>query len=186
MIFAASLLLVDRLTSADTTPGPAAPAAPVETENRVAPTPPPLATPASSPPDDAAPAPVPVPGPVELSPAVSSRLAATVSQVDLGSRLEALRARVTSRCGSMAIRQAEDPADPARGLDGEAVVLLDLHVVEGQARVTGSKILSQGAMRPALTACAQYALRNQVLQTFGGPDKTLTIPLVVSMAGGSR
>lgn len=186
VVFGASLLLVDRLTSPDTTPGPLPDGAPSETENRVEAPRTPNVPPPVVPPPDAAPAPPPAPGPVELTAAVSARLAASASQVDLGERLETLRARVTSRCGTLVLREAEDPSDPTRGLEGEAVLLLELHVADGEARVFGSKILSQGAMRPALTACAQYALRNQVLRTFGGQAGTLTIPVVVSMPDGSR
>jgi hypothetical protein len=185
VIFAASLVLVDRLTSTHTTRGPFTHGAPVETENRQAPPSVPMAAAPILPPAGAEPAPLPAPGPVELTAAVSSRLAAAASQVDLGGQLEALRARVASRCGALALRQADDPANPARGLEGEAVLLLDLHVANGKARVTGSKVLSQGTMRPALTACAQYALRNQVLLAASSPDEGLTIPVVVSMPNGS-
>jgi len=185
VFFGASLLLVDRLTSADATVRGHPDGAPGETRNREADPPSPIVLAPISPPADATPAPPPVPGPVELTAKVSARLAASASQVDLGGQLETLRARVTSRCGMLVLRQAGDPADPTRGLEGEAVILLDLHVSDGEARVTGSKILSQGAMRPALTACAQYALRNQVLRTFGGQAGTLTVPVVVSMPGGA-
>lgn len=185
MIFAGSLLLLDGLTSDDTTPRAIAPAAPVETQAREAPPPAPMVAAPIVPPADAAPAPAPTPGPVELTAAISSRLAASSSQVDLDGRLEVLRARVASRCGALGLREAEDPADPARGLAGEAVLLLDLHVEGDQARVTGSKILSQGTMRPALTACAQYALRNQVFPSRAAAGSGLTIPVVVSMPAGS-
>jgi hypothetical protein len=128
-----------------------------------------------------------VPAPVALTPEVGARLAASASRVDLAGPLDGLVARVTSRCGTMVLRLAEDPADPARGLSGEAVLLLDLHVADGQARVTAGRILSQGSMRPALTACAQYALRNQLfpLRQGGGAGSSLTVPMVLSMAPGS-
>jgi len=184
LIFGSSLMLIDRLTSADTTPRPIIRSEPIETENREPP-PAPLAAAPLLPPVDAAPAPAPAPGPVELTPAVSSRLAASASQVDLGGRLESLRARVAARCGSLGLREAEDAANPAQGLEGEAVLLLNLHAEGGKARVTGSKILSQGTMRPTLTACVQYALRNQELQRFEGRDESLTIPVLISMPAGS-
>ncbi len=191
LIFAGGLWVVDRLTSDDTTeraPAPvaASPAAgpdPGTASQPAAPAPGPLV-----PPDDPAPAPAAAPGPVPVTPALRARLAESASHVNVTDRLDTFRAYVKQRCGALALRAAADPADPLAGLDGEAVLLLDLDVSGDQARVTGSKILSQGTVRPALTACAQYALRRQVLPASdlpAGARSALAVTVVVSMEGGS-
>lgn len=184
-IFAGSVYFIDRLTSADTTVGPTSSDPSPDPPRPPAPDAAAAAAPRTIAPPDEPPAPPPVAEPVEVAPDVSARLAASSSQVRVVSQLEALQARVTSRCGAMVLKSPRNPADPTAGLTGQAVILLDLQAADGQARVTGSKILSQGTMRPALTACAQYALRNQVFPASPGSSGSLTVPVVLSMTGGS-
>jgi hypothetical protein len=88
-----------------------------------------------------------------------------------GAAAASLQGRITARCGRMAVRYA--PA-PAEAVDGMAALVLDLEPLDGEVRVAGSSVRSPGRTRPALVACAQWAVRGLVLPAPGvaGGERT--------------
>jgi len=113
---------------------------------------------------------VPPPPPVAFPP-----------ELDLRDDVPALEAQVTKRCGRMrlAVLQEQDQApDP----QGRAVLLLSMQTLAGQARIVDSTVHSPGRTRPALVACAQWALRGQVLSAPGvEAGRSIKVPVVLGL-----
>jgi hypothetical protein len=111
-------------------------------------------------------APLPVPFPPEL---------------DLGRDAPAIEGAITRRCGKMRFEALHDAARFSTTQD-EAVLLVSLETLSGQARIVDSVVHSRGRARPALVACAQWALRGQVVAAPGvEPGRTLKVPVAIGV-----
>ena len=111
---------------------------------------------------------------------------AAAPPLDLRGSVPALEAGITKRCGGLQLQAAQDPTDPARGAQGRTVLLLELQPLGGQLRIADSAVQVPGNTRPALVACAQWALRGLVLPAPSDePGGTIRVPVLLSMRNGS-
>jgi hypothetical protein len=105
--------------------------------------------------------------------------AATTAPVDPDRSSAILRPSVSRRCGQLSVRQVSGPGVAP---DGAATLALELEVHDGEARVRNSSVRSPGTMRPALVACAQWAMRGVVLPAAAvEPGKSATVFVTVGM-----
>jgi hypothetical protein len=156
VLFGGSVALIAMVTGdrpaepARANPAPELPAAaPAPVLVAPAPAPAPFVLPAPAAPPVVSPEPEPPPPPPVVREGVRPEL-------DLARSVPALQQRITGRCGRMQVRSA--PSMPAEDAP-ETVLLLELAPAGKQLTVANSWVRSPGETRPALVACAQWALR---------------------------
>ena len=174
ILFGGSLAVILWMTEGGAGPAPseAAPAAaPVQPEKRppVILAPPPVT--ASAIENFEKPAPKSVPAPPDPPP-----------PVDLAREAPALEALVSRRCGSMRLRIGEEMRKGGEQITGQAILLIDAESTGGKAKLGQSRQQSPGNMRPSLVACAQMALRGQVVDAPGTKDgERFVVQMVLGM-----
>ena len=153
--------------------------APVATSPTVAPSGPPARGPVVTPPAGVAPEvkafvdpPTrPVPPPPEPAPVASGG-------VD-GASLQAI---VSQRCGQMQVRLGDAMRARGEEMKGQALLLFDAEPLDGKVRVGQGRLQSPGNVRPGLVACAQLALKGQVVEAAGiKPGERFTLQVVLGM-----
>ena len=153
-------------------PEPAPPAAVAQPEKRVPVVAPPPAATASAIEDFEKPAPKAVPEPPSPPP-----------PVDLAREAAALESVVSRRCGSMQVRLGDEMRKGGEQITGQAILLFDVVAEDGRVKFGQSRQQSPGNMRPSLVACAQMALRGQVVDAPGArPGERFTVQMVLGMA----
>jgi hypothetical protein len=176
ILLAGSLAIVVWMTGGGpdaVAPEPAPAAAPVQAETRrPAPVPPPPAATSReveafrNPPPKAVPEPAGSPPPV-----------------DLAREAPALEALVSRRCGTMRLRLGDEMRKGGEQITGQAVLLFDVVAEGGKVKFGQSRLQTSGNMRQSLVACAQMALRGQVVDAPGArPEERFTVQMVLGMA----
>ena len=116
------------------------------------------------------PAPKPVPEPPTPSP------------VDLSREESSLEGVVSARCGRMQVRLGDAMRKGGDQITGQAILLFDVESLGGRVRLGQSRQQAPGNMRPSLVACAQMALRGQVIDAPGMKDgERFVLQVVVGM-----
>lgn len=116
------------------------------------------------------PAPQPVPEPPTPSP------------VDLSREESSLESVVSGRCGRMQVRLGDAMRKAGDSITGQAILLFDVESLGGRVRLGQSRQQAAGNMRPSLVACAQMALRGQVVDAPGMKDgERFVLQVVVGM-----
>jgi hypothetical protein len=95
-----------------------------------------------------------------------------------------LRAQISRRCGALSVRYARETG----GADRDAALLsLELEPLDEEVRVTNSSVMTPGRTRPALVACAQWAMRGVVLPAPGvEPGKPVSAFVAVGNEEAAR
>jgi hypothetical protein len=179
VLFGGSVALIAMITGdrpaepARASPVPELPAAaPAPVVIAPVPAPAPFVLPAPATPPVVSPEPEPPPPPPVVREGVRPEL-------DLGRSVPALQQRITGRCGRMQVRSASSmPGEDAP----ETVLLLELAPEGQQLAIVNSWVRSPGETRPALVACAQWALRGVKLDapaTRG--DASYKVPVILSV-----
>ena len=102
--------------------------------------------------------------------------------VDLTRESKALEALVSNRCGRMALRFGDEMRKDGEKMTGQAILLFDVESLGGRVKLGQSQQQSPGNMRPSLVACAQMALRGQVVDAPGTKDgERFVLQLVLGM-----
>ena len=178
VLFGGSVLLLSALDDQPaeqtqrSTPAPAPEPAPPPAPEKPAPTPRVI-----EPPPPSVPA-LPVPIEPELPPAPPRPPYA------INDAVEALRAMVVERCGGLEVRDVADLRGRSEKLSGQAVLLLDVEPQQDQLYVWSATTQVAGATRPALVACAQWAVRSKALPARGvRPGDRFKVQLAVSVKG---
>ena len=153
-------------------PEPAPPAAVAQPEKRAPVVAPPPTASATAVEDFEKPAPKAVPEPPAPPP-----------PVDLAQGEKTLEALVSSKCGAMQLRLGDEMRKGGEQMTGQAILLFDAESFQdGKVKLGQSRLQSPGNMRQSLVACAQMALRGQVIDAPGAkPDERFTLQLVLGM-----
>jgi hypothetical protein len=171
LLLAGSLAVIVWMTGEG--PAPSAPDAPAPVVEPMRPPPilaPPPAAAAQVVQEVENPAPKPVPEPPTPSP------------VDLSREESSLEAVVSGRCGRMQVRLGDAMRKAGDQITGQAILLFDVESLGGRVRLGQSRQQSAGNMRPSLVACAQMALRGQVVDAPGMKDgERFVLQVVVGM-----
>jgi hypothetical protein len=102
--------------------------------------------------------------------------------VDLAPGAPALESVVSRRCGSMQVRLGDEMRKGGEQITGQAILLFDVVPEKGRVKFGQSRQQSPGNMRPSLVACAQMALKGQVVAAPGAKDgKPFTVQVVLGM-----
>ena len=102
--------------------------------------------------------------------------------VDLGREGPSLQAVVSGRCGGMQVRLGDDMRKGGEQITGQAILLFDVEPARGKVTLGQSRLQSPGNMRQSLVACAQMALRGQVVNAPGArPGERFTLQVVLGM-----
>jgi hypothetical protein len=102
--------------------------------------------------------------------------------VDLSREESSLEAVVSGRCGRMQVRLGDAMRKTGDPITGQAILLFDVESLGGRVRLGQSRQQSAGNMRPSLVACAQMALRGQVVDAPGMQDgERFVLQVVVGM-----
>jgi len=95
-----------------------------------------------------------------------------------------LKAIVVERCGGLEVRLGDELRRAKEPLAGQAVLLLDVEPRQDELYVWSASTQVAGATRPALVACAQWAVRSKAVPARGvRPGKRFQVQLVVSVKG---
>ncbi len=152
------------------------------------------AAPAPTPASDTATAPPPPPAPKVIEPPPATAVAPAVAvdpelppappgpTYDISDTNEALRRLVVERCGGLEVRFADELRREQEPLSGQAVLLLDVEPQQDQLYVWSASTQAAGATRPALVACAQWAVKAKAVAARGvRPGPRFKVQLVVGM-----
>ncbi len=177
LLFGGSLLLLQVLDQAEPAhTGPPVPTSPPVTADAPAPTPVPAPRVIETPPPSAV-APAITVDP-ELPPAPPK------PSYDISDTNAALKRLVVERCGGLEVRFADELRRGQEQLSGQAVLLLDVEPQQDQLYVWSASTQVAGATRPALVACAQWAVKAKAVPARGvRPGPRFKVQLVVGMKG---
>jgi len=102
--------------------------------------------------------------------------------VDLAREETNLQALVSGRCGSMRVRLGDEMRKGGEQVTGQAILLFDVVPERGRVTLGQSRLQSPGNMSQSLVACAQMALRGQVVEAPGArPGERFTLQIVLGM-----
>lgn len=90
--------------------------------------------------------------------------------VDLAREAPALEAIVSGRCGRMQVRLGDEMRKDGAQITGQAILLFDVEPEGGKVKLGQSRLQSPGNMRQSLVACAQMALRGQLVNAPGAEE----------------
>lgn len=104
--------------------------------------------------------------------------------VDLARDEGLFQSIVSRRCGSLQVRLGDEMRRKGDEMTGQAILLVDVEPLYGKVKLWQSRQQSPGNVRPGLVACAQMALKEQVVDAPGvRPGERFTVQLLVGMKG---
>ncbi len=104
--------------------------------------------------------------------------------VDLARDEALFQSIVSRRCGSLQVRLGDEMRKKGDEMTGQAILLVDVQPLDGKVKLGQSRQQSPGNVRPGLVACAQMALKEQVVSAPGvRPGERFTVQLLVGMRG---
>lgn len=93
-----------------------------------------------------------------------------------------LKRLVVERCGGLEVRFADELRKGQEQLSGQAVLLLDVEPQQDQLYVWSATTQVAGATRPALVACAQWAVKAKAVAARGvRPGPRFKVQLVIGV-----
>ena len=82
----------------------------------------------------------------------------------------------------MRLRLGDEMRKGGEQITGQAILLFDVEPAGGKVKFGQSRLQSPGNMRQSLVACAQMALRGQVVDAPGArPGERFTVQVVLGM-----
>lgn len=110
--------------------------------------------------------------------------APTSPTYDISDTIAPLKAAVVAQCGSLEVRYASELRRDRERLTGQAVLLLEVEPRTDELHVWNATTQAPGFTRPALVACAQWAVKSKTLPARGvRPGPRFQVQLVVSVKG---